>query len=147
MNIPNSIDVNLRLTDIRKRLKKDRNEFAEILSISKSHLSNIENGNRGVTIDIIDTLFYKFNISANYLLYGEGPMFVKEQDSNQIISGMSNTEKLETLLKLYHYFSHTKDLFVDGNVQDTLEFLRQADYEIWLAYSKQIGEKIKIIDK
>lgn len=147
MNLPNTIDISFRLKEIRRTLGKSRSEFADILLISKSHLANIENGNRDVTVELLFSLRSIFNVSANYLLYGVGSMFVEEESGNVNIYGLNNSAKLELLLRLYHYFVRTKEIVINEDDKDLLEYLREADSEIWMEYAKRIDGRVKIVEK
>lgn len=146
MSIPNAIDISFRLKEIRNTLGLSRSELADKVLISRSHLSNIENCNRDMTVELVCELNKQFKVSSDYLLFGRGSMFVGDEEEHLSIYNLSNTEKIEVLLKLYHYFAGTREFVYDNDGHDVLEYLRTADKEIWLEYAKRIDDKIKVVD-
>ena len=54
-------------------------EFASHLDISLSSVANIENGSREISKAMMKSLIEKYNVSAEWLLTGEGAMFISEE--------------------------------------------------------------------
>lgn len=146
MSIPNAIDISFRLKEIRNTLGLSRSELADKVLISRSHLANIENCNRDMTVELVCALNNQFRVSSDYLLFGRGSMFVNDSEEQLSIYNLSNSEKIETILKLYHYFAGSREFVYDNEGHDVLEYLRKADKEIWLEYAKRIEDKVKIVD-
>lgn len=77
---------NIRTGKIIKELRKQdsytQEELSEILSISVNHLSAIERGASGASMDILQKLMDLFGVSAEYLLFGESE---NSSELNQII--------------------------------------------------------------
>lgn len=67
--------MNERIKTLRKELGKKQGDFANDLSISQGHLSDIENGRREVSERIISICTLKFNVREQWLRTGEGEMF------------------------------------------------------------------------
>jgi len=69
--------INSRLIELRKACGKSQEEFGKALGITKSGVSDIENGRRNVTEQHIIMLrnWSEFNISEEWLRTGTGDMF------------------------------------------------------------------------
>ncbi len=68
-----------RMKMVRKILNKSQMTLAKELSISKQAVSNIENSKSMPSIPILSKLLIDFNVNINYLLSGEGEMFVHSE--------------------------------------------------------------------
>ena len=64
-----------RIIQIREHFGLSQKEFAEKLSVQRSSISEIESGKRDVSRNIISALVALFDVSADWLLTGEGEMF------------------------------------------------------------------------
>ena len=86
----------LRFRELRNYLKMTQIQFAEILNISQSSLTQIEKERVNPTLEQIETLLKNFinikkDVNSNWLLSGFGEMFVKENSVGvQKISGTIN---------------------------------------------------------
>lgn len=67
----------LRLKEIRKYKNMTQQQFADTIGVTKSAISNIENGNRGVTEHMIKSICREFNVNETWLRTGEGDMFIE----------------------------------------------------------------------
>ena len=66
-------------------MELNQEAFAGLLGLSRSYLSNIESGKRGVSTDIITLLIETKQVSAHWLMTGQGAMFsIMEQRSGQV---------------------------------------------------------------
>jgi len=64
-----------RLSKIRKYFHFRQDDFAELIGITRGHLSQIENGKRNISYTIINTLVEKVpSINLNHLITGGGEM-------------------------------------------------------------------------
>ncbi len=68
---------------VRKALHLKQKEFSRGLGISFQHLSDIERGKKGTSLDFFFKMLTVYNVNLNYLLLGEGEMFLREIDNNQ----------------------------------------------------------------
>lgn len=68
-----------QLKAIRKCTGMTQQEFASHLDISLSSVANIENGSREISKAMMKSLIEKYNVSAEWLLTGEGAMFISEE--------------------------------------------------------------------
>lgn len=147
MNTAEKTDIALRMKEVRETLRLTRDEFAEELSISSSHLANIENCNRDMTLDLLAILKSKYNVSADYILFGIGGMFINEENQKLSIYGMSDIEKIDMLLELYHYISSYRDILVDGKDIELLEYLKSVNEQVRIEYLKRVNSRLNISDK
>lgn len=67
---------NYNLKEVRNKLGIAQGEMAYSLKIQQSQYSRYENGTSKPSVDILEKLVKQFNININYLLTGEGPMFI-----------------------------------------------------------------------
>lgn len=72
-------DINSRVKELREALKLNQEEFGNAIGLSKSGISNIENGIRNVTEKHIKLICHEFPVSENWLRYGQGEMFVQPE--------------------------------------------------------------------
>ena len=71
--VNNSIDLvemGKRIKNLRKKANKTQKYFADMLFISPSYLTLIEQGKRTVTIDVLAQLAKVCDVSVDYLLFG-----------------------------------------------------------------------------
>lgn len=70
-----NISVNERVKIIRKRMGLTMEAFGKRVGVTRSAISNIENGNRGVTKQMVNSMCREFGVREAWLLTGEGQMF------------------------------------------------------------------------
>ena len=90
--------VSERLKKVRVEEKLSQNEFAEKLNVSRSTLMLIEQGKREVNTKVLEALKKEFNISADWLLFGET---APEMDLNPLIEDFNKSNELLTILEIY----------------------------------------------
>mgnify|MGYP002710572489 CR=1 FL=1 len=57
-----------RLRQLRSEAKEERKELAEIMGVSVSQISEMENGRKATTMDRLVLLCEHYKVSADYLL-------------------------------------------------------------------------------
>lgn len=67
-------EIGNRIKTVRQTMKKNQKNFAEDLGLSQSHISNIEKGNDKPSLTLIKLICLKYEISEEWLLYGQGSM-------------------------------------------------------------------------
>lgn len=72
--------MNERIRELRKSLNLTMEAFGERIGVSKSTISNIENGNREATEHMIKSICREFGADYMWLTTGEGEMFVETDD-------------------------------------------------------------------
>lgn len=101
--------MNERLKQLRKALNMKQGEFANALTISQGHLSDVENGRKEVSDRIINICSLKFNANEDWLRTGSGDMFNPMSEDEELdlyigrISGSEDKFKknlLKALCKL-----------------------------------------------
>lgn len=142
-----SVDLCLRIKEVRKALRMSRQKFAEKLSMSMSHLSNIENGRRSVTIDFLYALHQLYDVSADYVLFGRGGMFLDKSENPCDIYAMSDAQKMRQMLQIYEYFVHYKSISIDDHEVEIYEYAHEMDKNLRLLYYNHLKNKTKIADK
>lgn len=66
----NQKDVGQRIRVLRKEKRLSQLELANRLNINMDHLSRIENGNKGMSLDLLTEFSKYFSVSTDYLLFG-----------------------------------------------------------------------------
>lgn len=66
-----------RLKELRKALGIKQGDFAERISTTQGHISDIENGRKELSDRTIKLICLEFNINESWLRYGSGEMFDK----------------------------------------------------------------------
>ena len=67
-------DINFRIKEIRKDKRLTQKQFCGLVSVSQSHLSEVENGKSKPSLDICIGIAKSFeDISLRWLLIGEDP--------------------------------------------------------------------------
>lgn len=75
-----------KIKEIRKKEHLTQVEFAKIFGLSHSHISNIENNRENPSETLLLFICSKFNISYEWLKYGEG--------SEDVVSGYSRAGRI-----------------------------------------------------
>lgn len=76
--------MNTRVKEVRKSTGLTLEEFGKRLGVTKAAVSNIENGNRNVTDQMVVSLCREFNVNENWLRTGTGEMFRKLNRQQEI---------------------------------------------------------------
>jgi len=69
-----------RLKKLREELNLSQGKMANLLGVSQSALSKWESGKREIPIGVLIKLKQKFNVNLNWLLSGQGDMFLPPQE-------------------------------------------------------------------
>lgn len=64
-----------RFKQMRKEKRLSQEEMADILNLSKSAISAVENDKSFVSLDVMRTLFVDLGVNLNWLIVGKGSMF------------------------------------------------------------------------
>lgn len=90
------MSIGLRIKGLRKQKKLNQIELSSKLGVDNSQFSKIENGKLMPTIGHIMEICSIFNVSADWLLTGQGEMLRKEDsDPKDHISEVGNMVSLE----------------------------------------------------
>lgn len=90
--------MNERIRELRKSLNLTMEAFSGRIGVSKSTISNIENGNREATEHMIKSICREFGADYMWLTTGEGEMFVESDDDfferiDRIMAGEDEARK------------------------------------------------------
>lgn len=90
--------MNERIRELRKHLNLTMEAFGGRIGVSKSTISNIENGNREATEHMIKSICREFGADYMWLTTGEGEMFVESDDDfyeriDRIMAGEDEARK------------------------------------------------------
>lgn len=88
--------INERVKEVRKRLHLSQEEFGNKIGLSKSGISNIENGTRNVNPKHIKLIGAVFNINESWLMTGE-PDCEEEYVPPKNLSDYSTDELLQEI--------------------------------------------------
>ena len=69
------MSINDRVKLLRESLDKSQEQFGTAIGISKSGVSNIESGKRGITEQMVLAICREFEVNENWLRNGAGEMF------------------------------------------------------------------------
>ena len=73
--------MNNRLALLRKTLSLTMEEFGKRVGVTRSAISNIENGKRNLTDQMILSICREFNANENWIKTGQGEMFTPEPEN------------------------------------------------------------------
>lgn len=79
-----------RVRNLRKESNLTLEKFGEKLGVGKSAISNIENGNRNLTDQMIISICREFNVRKEWIVDGIGEMFIPLTRDEQIEVFMGN---------------------------------------------------------
>ncbi|MBR4758535.1 MAG: helix-turn-helix transcriptional regulator [Lachnospiraceae bacterium] len=94
-------EIGARIRQARKAMKLSQNELAEMVSISPSHMSDIENGKKIVKLDIFMRLTEALQVSADWLLRTDVPQVasIHTQELSTILGDCTPSEA-QSIIKM-----------------------------------------------
>lgn len=116
-----------RIRELRKTLKMTMEQFGEKIGVTKSTISNIENGNRNATEHMVKSICREFNVDYIWLTTGEGEMFIDSDDDfieriDRIMAGEDDARK--NLFKFMLELSDEDIEALDRLMQKAIKFSR-----------------------
>lgn len=108
--------LNERVREVRKSTGLTLEKFAIRLGVTKAAISNIENGNRNVSEQLIKSICREYSVDENWLRTGNGDkIFVLELDEDtmlveSLLNDVDNPvyELIKKFMKLYNSFGPTE---------------------------------------
>jgi transcriptional regulator with XRE-family HTH domain len=82
--------MNERIRNIRKELGMTQDEFSAYINLSRNFITQIETGAKKPSDRTIQDICRVFNVSENWLLTGEGEMFVAKTRDEQLAEWAGN---------------------------------------------------------
>ena len=99
-----------RVKELRQALGLTMEKFGERLGVTRSAMSNIENGNRNLTEQMFKSICREFHVNEDWLRNGNGDMFVDtESISLDDFISANKIDDLESEI-VKAYFSLDKDI-------------------------------------
>lgn len=71
MDVKYNHEVGFRIRSTRETMGLSRESFSELCSISSSFLSDVERGNKSITIKTLNKICTVSNVSADYIVFGD----------------------------------------------------------------------------
>ena len=106
-------------------MKMTMEQFGEKIGVTKSTISNIENGNRNATEHMVKSICREYNVDYIWLTTGEGEMFVDSDDDfieriDRIMAGEDEARK--NLFKFMLELSDEDIAALDRLMKKAIEF-------------------------
>ena len=112
VDMMNNKEVGKRVKKIRKAHGLTQEKFAEVLGVTSTAIRDYENGEYGMSKDVLIRMRESFNVSLDYLLFGEN---IDETDIMVRLENISDANKMKVLLYLLSYFVVVKN---EGSLYD-----------------------------
>ena len=87
--------LNERLKLLRKELHITLDQFGERVGVTKSAISNIENGNRSLTEQMIKSICREFDVDEEWLRNGTGSMFIERTRDEEIAKFIGTIQSVD----------------------------------------------------
>lgn len=96
-----------RIKKVRKDKDLTQQDFCERIGLKRNSISLVESGKRNISDQAIKSICREFNVSESWLRTGEGEMFVRRSESDEIaaaverlLSGESDSLKHRMIIAL-----------------------------------------------
>ena len=111
-----------RIKEIRKTLGLTLEKFGEKLGVTKTAISRIEKGERGLTEQMTKSICREFNVNEAWLRTGEGNMFNKTESSavERLCTELKASELERQIISAYFK--------IEPNIRDS--FVRRLIHEV-----------------
>ena len=143
--------MNNKIKLLRKELGLTMQEFGKNLGVSKSAISNIENGYNSLTDQMISSICNAYNVNEDWLRNGTGEMFVESSDSliEKIVSEFPLDKLSQTILRTYielepkerEVFNHVMKIIANNIMEEGKEKARNGINDI--IFNSAAPEKVK----
>lgn len=121
-----------RFMQLRKYLKMTQSEFGKELGRTKMAISYYEKGERSIDNSIILLLKEKFNVNTDWLINGNGSMFLSDNDKKAdsgAVSTASSYNVPERLLILLSKLKKEDLIRVEGYIQAIVDSYKNKDMQ------------------
>lgn len=85
--------MNERIRELRKSLNLTLEKFGNPLGVGKTAISKIENGERGVTDQMIRSICREYSVNEEWLVNGTGDMFSEVDREDRIMHWVASVLK------------------------------------------------------
>lgn len=93
-------DITDRFIKMRKKLGINKSQLASYIQSTPSIIGEIESGKREPSKNILMKLLSKYNVNINWILSGEGEMFIENSTIGIHIKEVVNNQNIETIQHL-----------------------------------------------
>lgn len=124
--------INERFKQIRKTLGFSQTEFAEQLNKKLRMIQYYEANDSSITLDIILLLQEKFNVNTDWLINGNGNMFLSDNEKKAdsgVVSTASSNNVPERLLILLSKLKKEDLIRVEGYIQAIVDSYKNKDMQ------------------
>ena len=123
-----------RVKELRKELDLTLEKFSDPLGVGKTAISNIENGSRNLTDQMIASICREYRVNEEWLRTGEGEMFVKLSPAEEVASYVSDLLEDDGENPLYGIIIQ---------IMKTYSGLSPKSQEVIRDFARQLAENIK----
>lgn len=107
----NLIEMGSRIKLLRVKQKKTQKYFADMLYISPSYLTLIEQGKRTITLDVLAQIAKVCNVSTDYLLFGtDSNENEKNAKTFQRLTNSYSPHKVKNALKIAEFYLNVENI-------------------------------------
>lgn len=103
MDIIDKAEVGARIRQLRLLNEYTQAEFAELLNISITFLSEVENGKKGLSQDTLARICQNLHVTADYILFGT-------KSPRSSLLELANALSVEELNTTIHYLNALVDM-------------------------------------
>lgn len=124
--------INERFKQIRKTLGFSQTEFAEQLNKKLRIIQYYETNNYNITLDVLLLLQEKFNVNTDWLINGNGSMFLSDNEKKAdsgVVSTASSYNVPERLLILLSKLKKEDLIRVEGYMQAIVDSYKNKDMQ------------------
>lgn len=119
----NELEICKRFKDIRTHLGMKQGDFASAIKTTQGHVSDIENGRKGVSDRVIEIICLKFNINENWFRTGNGNMYTQLNFDDRYASNVGKLQRTndETIIHWVNAIAETSP----EKLKDIEEFMKR----------------------
>ena len=99
-----------RVLQLRRNSGVSQTQFAKILNISHKHMSNLEHGIKGPSIDLLVIIAEYFRVSLDYLILGQETNDIMMSELQQeACEALVHVTKIHNLISIQHSIADYSD--------------------------------------
>ncbi len=107
----NNLEIGSRIRNIRENMKLSRSSFSEKINISEVFLSQVERGEKSISLNTLMNICNTTGVTSDYILFGNTE---NSATSNKIIKILNQLPK-EANEIVYNLTNSLKDLYNHNN--------------------------------
>lgn len=110
------MSTNERIKELRISKKLSQKDFAKSINLSQNHISSIEKGLRDMTTRSLEDVCRVYNVNKDWLVNGEGDMFVNVLDEFGI-----KDKEVEEFARMFLELDQETKTYISGLMKKTLK--------------------------